>query len=70
MELETHLIVTCNLEFLDSEEPALVLKVVKDIEKMVNRLISVLRTRKDRSLVHTANPVSRTLYPVSRGMTA
>jgi four helix bundle protein len=43
MELETHLIVSYNLQFLKSEELAMVLRPVKDIEKMLNRLIAVLR---------------------------
>jgi four helix bundle protein len=49
MELETHLIVACNLHFLKSDDLAAVLKPMKDIEKMLNRLIAVLRTRKARS---------------------
>jgi four helix bundle protein len=63
MELETHLIIACNLQFIDSEELALVLKPVKDIEKMLNRLISVLRNRKDKS---EPKLVSRVPSPVSR----
>jgi len=47
MELETHLIVACNLHFLKPEEFGSVAKPVKDIEKMLNRLIAVLR--KNRS---------------------
>jgi four helix bundle protein len=49
MELETHLIVACNLNFLKSGDLAAVSKPVKDIEKMLNRLIAVLRTRKANS---------------------
>jgi four helix bundle protein len=48
MELETHLIVACNLHFLNSAEFAAVSKPIQDIEKMLNRLIGVLRTRKAR----------------------
>ncbi|MDR3675424.1 MAG: four helix bundle protein [Acidobacteriota bacterium] len=49
MELETHLIVSCNLHFLDSEELAAVLKPIEDIGKMLNRLIAALKTRKANS---------------------
>ena len=45
MELETHLIVSCNLRFLKSNELASILVLVKDIEKMLNRLIAVLKKR-------------------------
>jgi four helix bundle protein len=48
MELETHLIVACNLHFLESDELAVALKPVEDIAKMLNRLIAALRTRKGR----------------------
>jgi len=46
MELETHLIVACNLHFLRPDEFGSVSKPLKDIEKMLNRLIAVLRTHK------------------------
>jgi four helix bundle protein len=46
MELETHLIVASNLNFLNSDDFRAVLKPVEDIGKMLNRLIGVLRTRK------------------------
>jgi four helix bundle protein len=49
MELETHLIVACNLHFMKSDEFGSVSKPVKDIEKMLNRLIGVLRVRKQRA---------------------
>ncbi len=49
MELETHLIVACNLHFLKSDDLAAVSKPMKDIEKMLNRLIAVLRSRKEGS---------------------
>ncbi len=51
MELETHLIISCNLQFLHSEKLASVSKPVKDIERMLNRLIAVLRNRKGKSEV-------------------
>jgi four helix bundle protein len=43
MELETHLIIACNLHLLDSEKFDLVMPSVHDIEKMLNRLIKELR---------------------------
>jgi hypothetical protein len=43
MELETHLIVACNLHFLKPDEFGSVSKPVHDIERMLNRLIAVLR---------------------------
>jgi hypothetical protein len=46
MELETHLIVACNLQFLKSDELVAVLRQVEDIGKMLNRLISVLKSRR------------------------
>ena len=46
MELETHLIVGCNLHFLKPDELSLVMRPIEDIGKMLNRLIAVLRTRK------------------------
>jgi len=48
MELETHLIVARNLYFLESDELSAVLVRVADIGKMLNPLITVLRTRKGR----------------------
>jgi four helix bundle protein len=63
MELETHLIVAGNLQFLDAQALALVSKSVKDIEKMLNRLIAVLRNRNRKS---EPDVVSRVPYPVSR----
>jgi four helix bundle protein len=45
MELETHLIVASNLNFLKPHEFAEVSKPVQDIEKMLNRLVAVLRGR-------------------------
>ena len=49
MELETHLIVACNLHFLNSDELGSVSEPVRDIGKMLNRLIGVLRTRQQGS---------------------
>jgi len=49
MELETHLIVASNLHFVESVAVSTVLVQLKDIEKMLNRLIAVLRTRRERS---------------------
>lgn len=43
MELETHLIVASNLHFLKPNEFDSVARPVKDIEKILNRLIAVLR---------------------------
>jgi hypothetical protein len=45
MELETHLIVGCNLHFLKSDEWNTALKQVEDTGKMLNRLIAVLKNR-------------------------
>jgi four helix bundle protein len=67
MELETHLIVSCNLHFLTSDELTLVSKALKDIEKMLNRLINVLKTRKRREPMRsTPSPERRVVSPVSR----
>lgn len=68
MELEAHLIVSCNLQFLDSDKLALVLKPVKDIEKMLNRLIAVLRGgRRDTGHVaRVSNPQSPVTGPEPR----
>jgi len=49
LELETHLIVARNLQFVRPAEFDAVSKPVEDIGKMLNRLIGVLRTRKARS---------------------
>ena len=49
LELETHLIVARNLQFLIPAEFSAVSKPVEDIGKMLNRLIGVLRTRKEKS---------------------
>ena len=46
MELETHLIIAGNLHFLKSDEFDSISKPVNDIEKMLNRLIAVLRTNR------------------------
>ena len=47
MELETHLIVACNLNFLRPDELGVVLRPIEDIGKMLNRLISALKSRRD-----------------------
>jgi hypothetical protein len=49
MELETHLIVASNLNSLSSEQFGAVMVSVKDIGKMLNRLIGALRIRKRNS---------------------
>jgi four helix bundle protein len=49
MELETHLIVACNLHFLDTEELVSAQAAMKDIEKMLNRLIVVLKNPKAKA---------------------
>jgi len=46
MELETHLIVACNLGFVKSDEVNGVTRQVENIAKMLNRLISVLKSRR------------------------
>ena len=46
MELETHLIVACNLNFLKSEELCAASKEINDIGKMLNGLIAALKSRK------------------------
>jgi four helix bundle protein len=46
MELETHLIIASNLQFLTSDEFGAFSKQIEDIGKMLNRLIGVLNTRK------------------------
>jgi len=74
MELETHLIIACNLKFLGAEDFALVLKPFRDIEKMLNRLIAVLRNgKKDKGHpprdpnpeTRIADAQSRVPYPLS-----
>jgi len=49
MERETLLIVASNLNFLTTDEAKAVAKPAKDIEKMLNRLIAVLNTRRRAS---------------------
>jgi len=48
-ELETHLIVARNLNFIRVEEFDRVLRDVEDIAKMLNRLITSLRNRRGES---------------------
>jgi four helix bundle protein len=45
MELETHLIIAQNLHYLTPELLAPVLRKIEDIAKMLNRLVSSLRSR-------------------------
>jgi four helix bundle protein len=45
MEVETHLIIARNLHYLDEGRLSPVLKRLEDIAKMLNRLISSLRSR-------------------------
>lgn len=49
MELETHLIVARNLEFLNKDAFSAISRPVQDVEKMLNRLIAVLKNRKVRA---------------------
>jgi four helix bundle protein len=49
MELETHLIVACNLRFLEPNPLTSAQASMKDIEKMLNRLIAVLRNHKAKA---------------------
>jgi hypothetical protein len=46
MELETHLIVACNLHLLSSDALGAVSKQIEGIGKMLNRLIGALKSRK------------------------
>ena len=59
MELETHLIIAGNLNFLDSEKSDRAMSMVNEIEKMLNRLIAVLRNGKAKSVSLVPYPVSR-----------
>jgi len=64
LELETHLIVAQNLHFLTPEEFVSTSKPIEDIGKMLNRLIAVLRTRKQ------GQPVAKALNPEVRQVTS
>ena len=64
MELETHLILSRSLQYLNPAELDSILGPVKDVEKMLNRLISVLKSPKGKPPTTVGNPVSR--VPVSR----
>jgi four helix bundle protein len=46
MELETHLIVACNLHLLSPDALGAVSKQIEGIGKMLNRLIGALKSRK------------------------
>ena len=48
MELETHLIVGCNLHFLTPEELGVASKEIGEIGKMINGLIGALKFHKAR----------------------
>ncbi len=56
MELETHLIVACNLHLLTPEELGAFSKQIEDIGKMLNRLIGVLKSRSTGLRARTPNP--------------
>lgn len=47
MELETHLIVACNLRLLTAERLGSVSNQIEDIGKMLNRFIGALRARRE-----------------------
>jgi four helix bundle protein len=48
MELETHLIVSCNLRFISSEALGAGSREIEEIGKMLNGLIGALKSRKAR----------------------
>jgi four helix bundle protein len=56
MELETHLIVACNLHFLSSDELGAASKQIEDIGKMLNRLIGALKSRRAGLQALTPSP--------------
>lgn len=56
MEVETHLIVSCNLHLLSKDDLGAVLRQVEDIGKMLNRLIGVLKSRRAGLHARTPNP--------------
>ena len=58
MELETHLIVACNLHLLSSDELSVFSRQIEDIGKMLNRLIGALKSRRQG-----CEPESRTPNP-------
>jgi len=47
MELETHLIVGCNLTFLTQDELRMASKAIEETGKMLNGLIGALKSRKE-----------------------
>ena len=47
MELETHLIVGCNLTFLTPDELRVASKAIEEIGKMLNGLIGALKSRQE-----------------------
>ena len=67
MELETHLIIASNLHLIKADEFNSVSKPVNDIEKMLNRLIAVLRnTRNSGQRTRETRGEPLVPYPVSR----
>jgi hypothetical protein len=56
MELETHLIVARNLQFLKPEEFGADPRQVEDIGKMLNRLISALKSRRSGQVPQSRAP--------------
>jgi len=58
MELETHLIVACNLHLLSSDELSVFSRQIEDIGKMLNRLVGALKSRRQGR-----EPESRTPNP-------
>ena len=56
MELETHLIVGCNLSMLSAEDLDTLSSQVEDIGKMLNRLIAALKSRRLGSKPETRIP--------------
>jgi four helix bundle protein len=56
MELETHLIIAGKLRFLDNDLLEQILKQIEDIGKMLNRLVSSLRSRGEAAVARTPKP--------------
>lgn len=64
LEVETHLIISRNLGFLKSDDLVKMSEPLRDIGKMLNRLIAVLRVPKARGAA--SNPKSQNTSPESR----
>ena len=47
MELETHVIIACNLNFLSQDELGLASKAINEIGKRLNGLIAALKSRQE-----------------------